>query len=325
MKILNFFPLLPWVICFSASQGFCAQGLRFEDLPALPKRSHTYFELESIQVPVPLPGRSQPLLIHCKVAGEGAPVLLLHGLMTDSYSFRYLIPLLASHYRVIVPDLPGAGQSDAPVDFEMSPESIAQMISGLIGALGLDRPYVVGNSLGGYEALWFASLYPDQLRRLVVIHAPGFIEAKYLLLDLLADLPLGKFIYLSLVKKDPKAFTMQNIHYEDPSILSQQEVLKYSAIFKDEARTEVFWHVLGQSLATGPMQRLHKRLPSLKVPTLLLWAKHDALASPAFGPRFQKLIPGSQLVWLDHTSHFTQVEVPEQTAEQILQFDSDGR
>ena len=300
-----------------------AQNPRFEDLPVLPKRPHSYFTLESRLISITSKENSPPISIHYKIEGKGKPILLLHGLMTDSYSYRYLIPLLARHYQVIVPDLPGAGLSQAPKDFDMSPENIALVISSFITALKLDRPYVVGNSLGGYETLWFASLHPEQLRRLVVIHCPGFTDVKAWALDLVADLPLGKLIFESWINQNAGDFVIKNTHYEDLTILSQEEVLKYSAIFKDSAQTAIFWNVLRQSMATAPMQRLQKRLPALEVPTLLLWARHDVLVSPSFGPRFQRLIKDSKLVWLDHTSHFTQVEAPEATAKEILDFDSD--
>jgi pimeloyl-ACP methyl ester carboxylesterase len=82
--------------------------------------------------------------------------------MTSGYSFRYIVPALARKYRVIVPDLPGAGRSEAPVDLSMSPRLIAQLLSCLVSALQIEPPTVVGNSLGGYQSLWLAVLFPTR-------------------------------------------------------------------------------------------------------------------------------------------------------------------
>jgi pimeloyl-ACP methyl ester carboxylesterase len=69
--------------------------MSYDDLPELPPRLHTYFSLESTEVWVKHPKREVPIKIHCKVMGHGPPLLLVHGLMTSSYSFRYVIPALA--------------------------------------------------------------------------------------------------------------------------------------------------------------------------------------------------------------------------------------
>lgn len=150
--------------------------MRYNEFPETPIRSHSYFDLESIEVTVKHPDRKAGINIHCKISGNGSPLLLIHGLMTSGYSFRYIISELAKKYRVFVPDLPGAGRSQAPLDLSMSPESVAKFLNALVDTLQIEEPYIVGNSLGGYQALWFATLFPDQVRKLVVIHAPGFFQ-----------------------------------------------------------------------------------------------------------------------------------------------------
>jgi pimeloyl-ACP methyl ester carboxylesterase len=152
--------------------------MKYDDLPEVPPRPHNYFALESVDVSVKHPQRSVPVNIHCKVLGKGPPLLLVHGLMTSSYSFRYIIPALAEKYQVIAPDLPGAGKSEAPLDLSMSPQSIAMLICALIKDLQIEPPYVVGNSLGGYQTLWLAVLFPEQVRKLIVMHAPGFPQLR---------------------------------------------------------------------------------------------------------------------------------------------------
>src|SRR6185503_19294487 len=88
------------------------QRLPFDALPALPTRPHPYFKVAGQEITVPSPELGS-LRIHYREAGSGPPLLLVHGLMTTSYSWRYLLEPLGQHYRLIAPDLPGAGRSEA--------------------------------------------------------------------------------------------------------------------------------------------------------------------------------------------------------------------
>ena len=214
--------------------------MKLEHLPQAPARPHDFFALDSMEVAVKLPEREAPIQIHCKIAGNGPPRLLIHGLMTSGYSFRYIIPALAEQFQVIVPDLPGAGRSEAPADLSMSPRSVAQFISCLISALHIEPPYVVGNSLGGYQALWFAVLFPDQVRKLVVMHAPGFPQLRLSAMRFITARRAGRQLARWLICRDPEGFAARNIHYHDPSIMSREEAREYGAIFRDRDRTVVF-------------------------------------------------------------------------------------
>ena len=301
--------------------------MKYKDLPETPVRPHTYFALESIEVSVKHPDRKASINIHCKISGNGPPLLLIHGLMTSGYSFRYVIPELAKKYRVIVPDLPGAGRSQAPLDLSMSPKSIATFLDALVSALQIERPYVVGNSLGGYQALWFATLFPTQLRKLIVIHAPVFFQLQSFALRILLPSPIGRALFRKLISQDPESFVVRNIHYYDSTIMSRQEAREYSSIFRDPARTDVFIRILRESFDPRYMRELVERLSIMKhngqllVPIRLFWAKQDVLVPAAFGHRYQKLLPSAELVWFDHAGHFLQVDDPARTVREIMRFD----
>ena len=298
--------------------------MKLADLPEKPIRPHAFFSLPSRFVDVARRNRSTSIRIHYKEAGTGAPILLVHGLMTSAYSFRYLIPLLAPHGRVIVPDLPGAGESDAPTDLSMAPDTIAEVLAAFITALDLGPTHVVGNSLGGYESLWLAATHPDRVRRLTIIHAPGFPHAKLRLVQLGMSLPGAAALFRRLVTKDPETFVAKNVHYHDPRTMSLEEARLYGAIFRDAARTEVFRRILRESLSISKMNELHARIREIRsngepLPlTRLLWARHDVMVPAAFGEKYKALLPDADLVWLDDVSHFMHVDDPERTAAAIL-------
>jgi pimeloyl-ACP methyl ester carboxylesterase len=89
--------------------------------------------------------------------GDGPPLLLLHGLGGERHVWQPLLAPLADHRTLIVPDLPGFGASPAlPAETAATPAALAAAIAGLLDALDLDAPDVVGNSLGGWVALELA-------------------------------------------------------------------------------------------------------------------------------------------------------------------------
>ena len=298
--------------------------MKYNELPETPIRSHSYFDLESIEVTVKHPDRKAAINIHCKISGNGSPLLLIHGLMTSSYSFRYVIPELAKKYRVYVPDLPGAGRSEAPLDLSMSPQSVAKFLNALVNSLQIEKPYVIGNSLGGYQTLWFATLFPASLRRLIVIHAPGFFQLQNFALRFLLASPVGRALFRRLISRDPEGFVARNIHYYDSTTMSREEAREYSSIFHDRARTDLFIRIFRESFNPRYMRELVKRLKPDRLslaPTRLFWAKRDVLIPASFAHRYQKLLPFAEIVWFDHAGHFVQVDDPERTVKDIMRFD----
>jgi pimeloyl-ACP methyl ester carboxylesterase len=100
-------------------------------------------------------------------AGEGAPIVLLHGFLCDSRCWRRQIRELSDHFRVVAWDAPGAGtSSDPPENFTTA--AYARCLAGLLGALGILRAHVVGLSWGGILAQEFYRLYPECLSSLVL-------------------------------------------------------------------------------------------------------------------------------------------------------------
>jgi pimeloyl-ACP methyl ester carboxylesterase len=108
--------------------------------------------------------------LYYETHGTGRPLMLLHGGLGSGEMFGPVLPLLAEHHQVIAPDLQGHGRTadiDRPLDIRLMADDIAA----LIDHLGLDKPDVVGYSLGGGVALQLAVKYPAKVRRLVVVSA----------------------------------------------------------------------------------------------------------------------------------------------------------
>jgi pimeloyl-ACP methyl ester carboxylesterase len=116
--------------------------------------------------------------LYYETHGTGRPLILLHGGLMSGEMFEPILPALAEHHQVIVPDLQGHGRTadiDRPIDVRL----MAGDIAALIDHLGLDRPDVVGYSLGGGVAFYLAVAHPEKVRRLVSASANMRRDAIY--------------------------------------------------------------------------------------------------------------------------------------------------
>jgi pimeloyl-ACP methyl ester carboxylesterase len=114
------------------------------------------------------------LKLHYLASGHGPAVILLHGYTQTSRMWRPIIPLLAEKFTVIAPDLPGIGDSDIPKD-GLDMKNAAIRIHALAKSLGLVKARVVGHDIGLMVAYAYASMYPNETEKLVVMDAflPG--------------------------------------------------------------------------------------------------------------------------------------------------------
>jgi len=126
---------------------------------------------EVVRMHDPAHARAQPAPIASPLfveqSGAGTPLLLIHGLMVSGAMYQGVLPALASHYRVIVPDLRGHGRSGALPE-PYSVEQLARDLAQLLDDLHLDAAHVLGYSQGGAVAQQFARDYPRRVRGLVL-------------------------------------------------------------------------------------------------------------------------------------------------------------
>jgi pimeloyl-ACP methyl ester carboxylesterase len=286
---------------------------RYEDLPATPRVPHPYFSLPTRTVTVHT-RELGALDAHVVVAGSGPPLLLVHGLMTSSYSWRYVIEPLSRSFTVYAPDLPGAGRSQAPAA-PLTPAAMTAWLSALIDALGVRGCAAIGNSMGGYLTLRLALADPTAMSRLVVVHAPGVPELRILALSTVMAMPGARALLRWLVQRDPHRWAHRNVHYWDESLKSLEEARAYGDPLATEGGLRAFASYLGDTLAWGPMRWFQAELmarasrgAAFPVPLLLLYARRDPMVPPRFGAVYAERIPSATLVWLDEGSHFAHVD-----------------
>ncbi len=296
------------------------EQLRFADVPDLPRVRHGYANVPGREVVVDSPELGA-VSVHVREHGAGPPLLLVHGLMTSSYSFRYVLEPLGRHYRCIALDLPGAGRSDKP-DRPYRAEVLARFLGRAMETLDIAGARVIGNSLGGYLCMWLALLRPDLVGRLVNIHSPGVPLARLHLLKQVLRVPGAEKLLYHLIQRDPERWAHRNVHYFDETLKSREEAREYAAPLSSAEGRRSLYRYLAECVDPGDMGRFVDALRSgpFPVPLLLLYARRDPMVPPVVGRRLHELVPSAQMVWMEDASHFAHVDAPARLVEHVLPF-----
>ena len=299
---------------------------RFAELPHNPHRAHRFFELPEARVDV----ASSPfgrIGIHYRALGEGEPLLLVHGLMTTSYSWRYVIEPLARARRVVAIDLPGCGRSDKPKGARYGAPELAHFLVELVDALGIHGCRVVGNSMGGYLCMRAALLDGHAFSRVVNIHSPGVPDWRYRALGGALATP-GVAAALSWwIRRAPQRWAHRNVHYFDETLKSLEEAAEYGDPLASSEGARAFIGYLKDAFAPRDVAAFVTELATRRaagqpfpVPLLLLYSRQDPLVPPSVGERLHELVPEAPLVWLESTSHFAHVDTPEAVLRELEAF-----
>jgi pimeloyl-ACP methyl ester carboxylesterase len=305
-------------------------------LPKAGPWPHPYYDVPDAFVDVTFTdaeGRERRVHVRHKVLGQGRPLVLVHGLMTSSYSWRYVIEALAGSYRVFVPDLIGSGKTDKPGDLVYSVANVARFLAAYVRAVAEEPVYLVGNSLGGlYSVRALLDHGASLARRFVLMHAPGYPSLRTRALEVLFGAPLLGDALSTLVARVshrwPRTFVAKNVHYLRSDMMSEEEVTEYGELFATMEGARVFARILRESVDPHEHAAIIAELRAraragtpFPCPVRILYAREDVMVPPSFGPLFHSDIPGSELVWMDDASHFLQVDAPGPTVAQIVSFD----
>jgi len=283
------------------------QQLPFDALPAHPRVPHRFGDLPVERVPVDGPFGRHELAV--RRTGSGPPLLLVHGLMTAGYSWRYVLDGLGEHFTLVIPDLVGSGDSDKPPGRYDLP-ALAQSVAALQRALGLDGVPTVGNSLGGLVCLQRLQQAPDAFERLVVLHAPGATLKRLRLLHAVMRLPGSTGLLRRLVARDPHRWAHRNVHYYDETLKSREEARVYGDALVTPGGIEAFASTLRWALAPTGFRTLRQSLAARPptCPVQLVYATTDPVVPPHVGHTLHALLPDAELHWLDDASHFAHVD-----------------
>ncbi len=300
---------------------------RFEDLPELPHRPHPYFDTEALTVEVPDVGGLGPMRVHVRKHGAGPPLLLVHGLMTSSYSWRYTFERLGARFTCYAPDLPANGRSDAPMGAPYWPDTLARWLGAVQSALDIRGCPVIGNSMGGYLGMIWALNDPGAMSRLVNLHSPGVPELRLDALRVALAIPGVRAILTRVIGHDPLRWAHRNVHYWDESLKSLEEAREYGGPLSTPTGARGLVKYLAETMHTRPMRAFQRALaerresgPPFPGPLQRVYAERDPMVPPRHGATFAERIPGAQLVTLAEASHFAHVDATDRFLDVALPF-----
>jgi pimeloyl-ACP methyl ester carboxylesterase len=243
--------------------------------------------------------------------GDGEPLLFLHG-AGGIAAWEGALQRLARKHHVYAPLLPGFGESSG-LEYLEDQFDLFQHGFDVIEALGLERPYVVGDSLGGWMAAEMAALRPKEIGRLALAAPVGLWRDEAPVVDLFGSM----------------AHELAPFLFHDMSCPAAQQMLGLTQLFsnKDDRTKEQIETLIGMSrgfrtvakfLFPIPESGLERRLWRIKAPTLVIWGAEDRFISPIYAEIFREKIKGAEVVKIPNAGHLVGIESPERYADAVI-------
>jgi pimeloyl-ACP methyl ester carboxylesterase len=267
---------------------------------------------------VPKPGntiRLEGVAIHYEDKGQGSPIVLIHGLGGSISNFRYNIPVLAEHLRVIALDLKGFGYSERPAASDYSLTAQARLVGELMDRLGISRAAVLGHSMGGAIALRLAATFPEKVDRLIVV---GSAPPDRMVPRLAASPPLPSLLRLgtALVLHQPRLREkVLRQGFYDPAFLSPEMLAEFSQLARIRGSTNAIASLLSDAARDEPLD-----LSQVSQPVLLLWGRHDRWTNLRLAHWLAGQLPNVRLQVIERARHMVLEERAKEANEAILAF-----
>lgn len=253
-------------------------------------------------------------------AGSGAPLLLVHGLLGHSFSWRHTIPSLASLADVYAVDLPGSGLSDPPPNHDGSLRATTHRLLRFMDALNLSSCDLLGTSYGGALAMMLAALTPNRVRRLILVapvnpfSAHGKLLAPFLCNPLISPLVLCLLPRLNMLHEFYFRRLFGDTRRISPGTLEGyiQPLLRRGGL----TRTMSVLRTWNRDL-----EELQSILPRLsQIPTLLLWGSRDAAVNPASDQELKKYFRNCRSITMEGVGHLPYEEASQEFSHAVSEF-----
>ena len=227
--------------------------------------------------------------------GDGAPLILLHGLMGGVDNFGSMVDLVASAgFKVLAPDLK---LFEVPL-LKTSIKYLSEYLHDFMKHKKLKNAVLVGNSLGGHIALIFSKKYPEKVDGLILTGSSGLYEKA------MGDTfpRRGDYEYIKVkteeVFYDPKTATKELVDKVFDIVNKSDSVIRLLAFAKSAIR-----------------HNMSEDLPNMNMPICLIWGQQDKVTPPHVAEEFQTLFPNSELFWIDKCGHSPMWEHPKKFSE----------
>jgi pimeloyl-ACP methyl ester carboxylesterase len=248
---------------------------------------------------------------------DGPPVLLVHGWAVSAYLWRHnILPLAAAGYRVLAPDLPGHGLSDAPrAAGSYTVEAFARAVLETLDACGVARAAVAGQSMGGKVVVQAALEAPERVSQLLLYGAVGFgLIPPWQALSPLIPTPPGELI-AKLIPREVVGFVQHRV-YGKLGFFTERDVDEYWAPTQFPAVVRAQFQML-QEFAWGLWDEATLR--RLETPTHVVFGTRDRTVRPSHAEALARALPQGRISWIRDGGHVVMEEVPAQVNAQMLE------
>lgn len=249
------------------------------------------------------------------VTGQGPDLMLLHGAGGSGHSFRRLLPLLSSHYRCIVPDLPGHGFTRFGSRMRLGLDPMAEDVAALCSAEGWNPVAILGHSAGAAIALRMAELRPGPAVIGVNAALGTFDGVAGVLFPALAKaLALVPFLPTTIARLWGNPARVNQLLDSTGSRIDAEGAAQYLHLVRDPGHVE---GALGM-MAQWNLHGLIARLPQIAAPTLLVAGSGDRTVPARVSREAAARMPAADYVELDRLGHLAHEEAPDRVAAVIL-------
>lgn len=221
--------------------------------------------------------------------GQGQPLILLHGLFGALSNWVDVVEHFRSQYRVIIPLMP---IYTLPV-LNTNVKALAEFVHDFITYKNYEKPILIGNSLGGHVTLVYVKRHPENIKAMVLTGSSGLYE----------NAMGGTF-----PKREDYNFIKTKVEYTfyDPNTATKELVDEVFTIVNDKGKL-----IRVLSLAKSAIRHnMSDDLQHMKLPACLIWGRQDNITPPEVAEEFNRLLPQSDLFWIDKCGHAPMMEQP---------------
>ncbi len=231
--------------------------------------------------------------------GQGPVLMLLHGLFGALSNWEGVVSHYSRHFRVIIPMLP---IYEMPIK-EAGLQGLREFVEQFVAMKKLEKMMIMGNSLGGHVGILYTLANPDKVSKLVLTGSSGLFEN-----TMGGSYPRrGSYDYI----RERVAYT-----FYDPKVASKELV---DEVFETTRSIPKCMRIVAIA-KSAQRNNLALELANIKVPTLLVWGLNDTITPPMVGHDFNRLIPNSELKFIDKCCHAPMMEHPQKFNELVEDF-----
>lgn len=222
--------------------------------------------------------------------GKGQVFLLLHGLFGALSNWEGVVNRFSKNFRVVIPMLP---IYEMPIK-EAGLEGLRKFVEDFVAFKGLNNLILMGNSLGGHVALLYTLKNADKVKKLILTGSSGLFED-----SMGGSYPKrGNYEYI----RERVAYT-----FYDPNVATKELV---DEVFETTKSIPKCMRIVAIA-KSAQRHNMAEEIPNITTPTLLVWGLNDTITPPIVAHEFNRLIPNSELKFIDKCCHAPMMEHPE--------------